>query len=114
MIKVVQHVLLDKQLELIPVRTVCQDKLVQVKQIWNAKIVKLDIIKTKKVFLLVSNVFQADTKTRKARPRVSNVELANMIKEDGQQEMCRRCAKTVSTIVSSYITYLPSTHFTHL
>ena len=57
--------LLDKQLELFPVRTVCLDKLVQVKQIWNAKIVKLDIIKMKKVFHPVSGVFQVNKQTNK-------------------------------------------------
>ena len=67
MTKVVQHVLLDKQLELIPVRTVCLDKLVQVKQIWNAKIVKLDIIKMKKVFHPVSGVFRVSTQTNEQR-----------------------------------------------
>jgi len=66
-IKVVQHVLPDKQLELIPVRTVCLDKLVQVKQIWNAKIVKLDIIKMKKVFHPVLGVFQVSTQTNEQR-----------------------------------------------
>ena len=111
--------LLDKQLDLIPVRTVQLVKLVQAEQIWNAKIVKLDTIKTKKVFLLVSNVFQADTKTRKARPSVSDVNMANMIQENGQQEMCRQCAKAVSiyttTIGLRTCIYISSiTHFTHL
>jgi hypothetical protein len=58
-IKVVQHVLLDKQLELFPVRTVYLAKLVQVKQI--AQIVTLVSIKVNQVFHLVSNAFQVST-----------------------------------------------------
>ena len=45
--RVVIHVLLDKQLELIPVRTVQLVKLAQVKQTCSAKNATLGIIKTK-------------------------------------------------------------------
>ena len=45
--RVVIHVLLDKQLEIIPVRTVQLVKLAQVKQACSAKNATLGIIKTK-------------------------------------------------------------------
>ena len=71
--------LLDKQLDLIPVRTVYLVKLVQAEQIWNAKIVKLDIIKTKKVFLHVLDVFQVNIRMKLEKQTAQNVALVSTV-----------------------------------
>ena len=56
----------------------------------------LDIIKMKKVFHRVLDVFQVNTKMKKAKLSAKNVSRVDAMQENGQQEMHRQCAKNVS------------------
>ena len=113
--KVVQRVLQGKQPVVPNVRIAQQVSLARVQQIWNVKCVKLDIIKTNKVFHLVSNVFQDNTKMLKVTIHAQNVNKVDAILlEVYKQEIRRQCAKTVSSIDCFESTQqLLYTFFTH-